>query len=62
MKESKPKGGAVDYDKQERDGAVEKDRIEEEMLRMATGMKEFARGFQEQFRKDDKVLEDVTRM
>ena len=29
------------------------------MIQMVTGMKQFARGFKEQFKKDEKVIEHV---
>ena len=37
--------GRVDYDKIERDEAEERTKLEEDMLLMAEGMKNIARGF-----------------
>ena len=53
------KSGKIDYDKIERDEAQEKVRMEEDMLSMVSGMKNFAKGFQEKFKEDESVIKDV---
>ena len=50
----------MDYDKKEREEAAERGKLEEDMLQMVSGMKQFARGFQEQFKQDQSVIEDVS--
>ena len=50
----------MDYDKQEREEADERVKLEEDMLTMVSGMKNFARGFQEQFKKDEGVIRQVS--
>ena len=44
---------AVDFDAQKQDEEEDAKKIQEDMLQMAQGMKEFAKGFQTQFKKDE---------
>lgn len=43
----------------ERDDAAERARIENDMIQMVQGMKQFASGFKEQFKKDEGAIKDV---
>ena len=44
---------AVDFDAQKQNEEEDAKKIQEDMLQMAQGMKEFAKGFQTQFKKDE---------
>ena len=52
---------AVDFDAQKQNDEEDAKQIHDDMLAMAQGMKEFARGFQTQFKKDEKVLDEISK-
>ncbi len=51
---------AVNFDQAKKEQASEKAEIENEMIQMAAGMKEFANNFKTQFERDESVLHAIS--
>jgi hypothetical protein len=49
----------VNFDSQKQESKEEREAIENEMLDMAQGMKEYANNFKTQFRKDEKLIDTI---